>query len=122
MPPGGDGYYYFSGNLLGDDMEIGFFDIDINGDVLCTVRVEQQDSVTDFPQSGCGAAIHAVEGILVVIIIKEKFRDSHFFSLFLSHLNICQFIGDEVQVVYRQGIDTTPLVTGYVNGFTGFRI
>ena len=77
MPPGGDGYYYFSTNLVGDDMEIGFFDIEINGDILCTVRVEQQADISDFPQSSCGAAVLTVEGIFVVIATEGRYRDNN---------------------------------------------
>ena len=62
MPPGGDGFYYFSTYLLGDNDEIAQFDIRINGAILCTVRAEQEDTAGDHPQSGCTAAIYAAEG------------------------------------------------------------
>ena len=62
VPPGGDGFYYFSTYLLGDYDEIGQFDIQINGAILCTVRAEQEDTLGDHPQSGCIAAIYAAEG------------------------------------------------------------
>ena len=62
VPPGGDGYYYFSVYLLGDYNEFGYFDIQINGEILCTVRLEQQETFIDFPQSACSAAIYSIEG------------------------------------------------------------
>ena len=61
VPPGGHGLYYFSVYLLGDYGEFAYFDIQINGGILCTVNVDQQ-SITDYPQSGCSAAIYAAEG------------------------------------------------------------
>ena len=42
-----------------------------------------------------------------------------------DQFNVLLFAGDEVQVVYRSGDDTTPLqesTTYYYHGFTGFRI
>ena len=72
VPPGGDGYYYFSTYLLGDAREIGNFDIEINGNVLCIVRVEQQVDIADYPQSSCSAAILAAEGIFVVVVTEGK--------------------------------------------------
>ena len=82
-PPGGDGFYYFSTNLLGDDRELGFFDIEINGDVLCTIRVEQQQDIADYPQSTCGAAMFAAEGIFVVVVKEGSYRDKNTACFFL---------------------------------------
>ena len=64
MPPGGDGYYYFSMFLLGGDYECNIFDIEINGNILCTVYMDQEYTAFDYPQSTCSAAIYAAEGIL----------------------------------------------------------
>ena len=72
MPPGRDGYYYFSTYLLGDDREGNRFDIEINGDVQCTVRVEQEDDINVYPQSSCSAAIFAAEGIFVAVVTECK--------------------------------------------------
>ena len=63
MPPGGDGFYYFSVFLLGDDVEYGIFDIEINGEILCTVLMDQEDTSFDFPQSACSAVIDAAGGL-----------------------------------------------------------
>ena len=64
MPPDGDGFYYFSLYLLGDDAEFSFFNLEINGDFFCTIRVDnnQQQGTGDFPQSACSAAIDVAEG------------------------------------------------------------
>ena len=62
VPPGGDGYYFFSTYLLGQRSEYSLFDIQINGDVLCTVRLEQHEISGDDLQSGCSAATYTVQG------------------------------------------------------------
>ena len=77
MPPGGDGFYYFSTYLLGLYAEYSFFDLIINGNVLCTVRLEQQETSGDFLQSACSAAIYAVQGIF------GDFKLPHFLKYFL---------------------------------------
>ena len=61
VPPGGEGFYYFSVYLLWYYEEYGYFDIQINGEILCTVRFEQEETFTDYPQSGCSAAIYTAE-------------------------------------------------------------
>ena len=63
MLPGGDGYYYFSTYLLGPPTEYSNLDIQINGDTLCTVILEQQFASGDVLQSTCSAATCAAEGI-----------------------------------------------------------
>ena len=88
MPTGGDGFYYFSMFLLGDDREINRFDIEFNGDILCTIFVDQQDDITDYPQSACSASIYAAEGILgsllqnknkqIIVLSVIRFAIEHF--------------------------------------------
>ena len=63
VPPGGDGFYYFSTYLLGTSTEYNVFDIQINGNKLCTVHLDQQQTSGDALQSSCSAAIYAAEGI-----------------------------------------------------------
>ena len=62
MPPSGDGYHYFSSHLLFTNGEYGRFDIRINGEVLCTVEVDQEETLTDDGQAACGAATYTMEG------------------------------------------------------------
>ena len=62
MPPGGDGFYYFSTHLRGTAGEYGFSDIQINGDTLCTVITEQEETPSDGGQAGCSAVTYATQG------------------------------------------------------------
>ena len=64
VPPGGDGYYYLSTYLLGINGENSHFDIQMNGKILCTVRLEQFETAGDLLQSACGAAIYTAQGTL----------------------------------------------------------
>ena len=62
MPPGGDGFYYFSTYLTGIFAEFSIFDLQINGDVLCTVNLDQTESSADALQSACTSATYATAG------------------------------------------------------------
>ena len=62
MSPGGDGYYYFSTYFVVFHYEYAQFDIQINGQILCTAYTEQQD-VFDPGQSACSATTNATEGL-----------------------------------------------------------
>ena len=44
MPPGGDGYYYFSTYLIVVFEEFGYFDLEINGAQMCTAYTNQGSS------------------------------------------------------------------------------
>ena len=61
LPSGGDGFYYFSVYYRVRNFEYGTFDIQINGEVLCTAHAEQQE-VADSGQGACSGAIYATEG------------------------------------------------------------
>ena len=61
MPPGGNGFYYFSVYLRLNGNEYGRFDIQINGAVICSAYTEQTDTPFD-GQTACSAAIYATEG------------------------------------------------------------
>ena len=37
MPPDGDGFYYFSVFLTGYGHEKSYFDVELNGELICTV-------------------------------------------------------------------------------------
>ena len=63
VPPGGDGYYYFSAYFHVYYYEYAVFDIQINGEVLCTAYTdEQQNTAADYGQAACSAATYATEG------------------------------------------------------------
>ena len=66
MPPGGDGFYYFSVYLYVQLGEYGRFDIQINGDVLCTAQGDQQEATGDGAQAACSAAAYALEGLYAI--------------------------------------------------------
>ena len=124
MPPGGDGFYYFSVFLTVDGAEIAYFDVEINGELICTVYSDLTESTPiDSETTMCSGVAYAVEGHTLFTSLETHLH------LFL-HLLLCiQFLfdlaGDTVEVVYTAGTDTTPFresTTYYYNGFTGFRI
>ena len=54
MPPGGDGWYYFSAFLRGDDDQYGIFDVTLNDDVICsTVEDTSCSTGSNAGQEGC---------------------------------------------------------------------
>ena len=63
MPPGGDGFYYFSTYFLIPGAEWSGLDIEINGDILCSSRTDEDDSTTTYPgQAACSGAAFVTEG------------------------------------------------------------
>ena len=68
VPPGGDGFYYFSVFLTVPNNEWGRFDIQINVETLCTAATEQEDTPNDHGQAACSAATYASAGLLVSTI------------------------------------------------------
>ena len=126
MPSGGDGYYYFSVYFLVTNDEFGRFNIEMNGDILCTAYTEEEETPFDPGQAVCSAAIFAGEGMnnlyLYILYFEHKINYN---SIFIWLHTVFLFIGDTVQVVYDNGADTTPLFEGtslYYHGFSGFRI
>ena len=77
MPPGGDGFYYFSTYLLGEGGKLGHFNIEINGELLCTVRTDQQDTSVDTLQSACSSVTYAVEGNRIVDLKPHSVRSAN---------------------------------------------
>ena len=68
VPPGGDGFYYFSIFLTTDGDESSYFDIQSNGEILCTVYSDLTESPTsDSAMVSCGGATFAVEGIIILL-------------------------------------------------------
>ena len=63
MPPGGDGFYYFSTFLVVTYYEYGIFDIQINGENLCTAYTDLQGAPEPNPgQAACSGAAYVTEG------------------------------------------------------------
>ena len=123
VPPGGGGVYYFSTYLLVDNGEYGHFDMTLNDDVICTTVPDHNSSgASDLAPGSCSAVVDVVAGN---IYFKYNIRVSSS-SVGSYEINETVFIsGDEVQVVYFVGTDTTPLfaTASYLyNGFNGFRI
>ena len=59
MPPGGDGYFYFSVFLWVRPNKAAYFDIEMNGELLCTAAAD----MNDYEMVSCDAITYAVEGI-----------------------------------------------------------
>ena len=62
MPPGGDGFYYFSFYLLLSSDEYGNFDIQLNGERMCTVYGDQVDTPDNEGPMSCSAVSYATAG------------------------------------------------------------
>ena len=63
VPSGGDGFYYFSVFLNVDGDEYGYFDVEINGQLMCTVCGDLTISPdTDYEATSCSGIVYAVEG------------------------------------------------------------
>ena len=63
VPAGGDGYYYFSVYLIVWYLEYGFFDVQINGETICTAYADRENSIyLDRGRTSCSAAAFASEG------------------------------------------------------------
>ena len=60
MPPGGEGYYYFSTYLIINQAEFGYFDLQINGAVKCTAYTNQELSSRGL--GACNIFTFATEG------------------------------------------------------------
>ena len=60
MPSGGEGFYYFSTYLLVVAGKLGYFDIQINGEVLCTAYTAH--TTTNNRPAVCFGASYIVEG------------------------------------------------------------
>ena len=73
VPPGGDGFYYFSVYLLVQDAETGSFEIQLNGEVVCMAHSQQTDSTTDETNTSCGAVAFGTEGKDPIRQIKSVF-------------------------------------------------
>ena len=63
MPPGGDGFYYFSSYMRTLGGKFANFDIEINGELICSVTADINDSSSgDREITSCSGATYASEG------------------------------------------------------------
>ena len=62
VPPGGNGFYYLSTFLLGQSGELGSFEIEFNGERVCTAYSEQRETSGDDLTTSCTAIAYASEG------------------------------------------------------------
>ena len=63
VPPVGDGVYYFSTYLLGDDGESGRFDMRLNRVVICSTYPDHYNNgATDVAPGSCSAIVDIVAG------------------------------------------------------------
>ena len=62
VPPGGDGYYYFSAYFVVWFYQYAVIDIQRNGQTLCTAFTDKQYP-SNYGQSTCSAAVYATEGL-----------------------------------------------------------
>ena len=63
MPPGGDGFYYFSVFLFADGGESAHFDVELNGLQICEAVSDLTESPpNDGGVTTCNGAAYAVEG------------------------------------------------------------
>ena len=80
MPSGGDGFYYFSAYFTVYYFEHAYFDIQINGESICTAHADRNGSDnTDPGPTSCSAATYADEGKNVKYLLLQ-------YLLFISNL------------------------------------
>ena len=66
VPPGGDGFYYFSAYFVVWFFEFAIFDIEISGEVICTAYADRDASpYTDEGHASCSAVAFAAEGKII---------------------------------------------------------
>ena len=94
MPSGGDGFYYFSAYLLVQGGDYGFFDIQVDGDTLCTARTDEDDS-SYVGQAACSAATYVSEGIEYHVMV------TYIYPKFALYENVNK---RKIEIPYRTGI------------------
>ena len=63
VPPDGDGLYYFSIFLTGDDANFTYFDMNLNDDVICSTFLDTSDTGSgDSAAGSCSAVVDVVAG------------------------------------------------------------
>ena len=62
MPSGGEGFYYFSSYMRTIGGELADFDIEINGERICSVTADITASTGDREITSCSGASYLREG------------------------------------------------------------
>ena len=66
VPPGGDGFYYFSVYLRFYGDQSAGFEVEINGELLCTVAPDLTETdALDLYLASCSSVAYAAEGIYI---------------------------------------------------------
>ena len=63
VPPAGDGFYYFSTHLHVRKGDYSYFDIQMNGNTLCTAFSDHLEGMIDAGPAVCSAIAYATPGI-----------------------------------------------------------
>ena len=61
-PSGGDGVYYFSTFVFGDEGEYGHFDMRLNDEVICTANPDHSNGGLGFASGSCSSVVSLVAG------------------------------------------------------------
>ena len=61
VPSGGDGYYFFSVYFTVSYDEYAYFDIEINGETICTAFGDHAET-PDYSHTSCSGVTFAAEG------------------------------------------------------------
>ena len=78
MPPGGDGFYYFSAYMRVFGAEFANFNIEINGELICSVTADiQGSSSTDREITSCSGATYATEGLTRLYLTVQFIHYNH---------------------------------------------
>ena len=94
MPPGGDGYYYFSAFFLVNPQRYAIFDIVINGRDLCSARGDTEDATDEETQTGCSATTYAMAGSqLLITAHKRSLQRLCFYRCVSVHGRACVVVG-----------------------------
>ena len=73
VPPGGNVFYYFSAYFVVYYNEYARFDIQINGELICTAWADRDHSDNLDPgHTSCSAVIFAVEGKLLTYLLSKQ--------------------------------------------------
>ena len=71
VPSGGDGIYYFSTYVLGEDGEWSRFDMRLNDDVICTAQPDHDNNgEIDPAAASCSAVVDVMAGKYFLLSIQ----------------------------------------------------